>query len=225
VPFDAGWFSELRGLSEDHLRDTRAQGIAGFVPHVGELCGAGHLSARFLDDTTAFVHAMDRTRYRFDRYFRAYKRHVVNFPKGRAFRKQWNIGCTAGDHPEDDYVRIGLGFRLSGHEDASGVEDYLEFRRDVGSRPAAFNSTFQSLGNYHEFADWEDGDRDESGNYVGDLSELVIRDEPPLEGWRFFGRQLSMDDPQERAVVGSFDRLRDTSVEVFEAIRSAGFGM
>jgi hypothetical protein len=225
MPFDAGWFDELRGLSEEQLRETRELGIDGYVPHVGELCRDGHLSGRFLEETLAFVRIMSRTRYRFDTFFRAYERHVVDFPKGRAFRRQWNIAFTAGDRPDEDYVRIGIGFRLSAHEEAPGIEEYLEFREQVSRRQAAFDQTLQVLGNYYEFGSIEPPGPFISESAAGALSLIIIADQPPLNGWRFFGRRLWVHDPQDQAVIGSHERLRDAVIDSCDRIQRAGFGM
>jgi hypothetical protein len=225
MPFDAAWFDELRGLSEDQLRETRELGIDGYVPHVGELCRDGHITSRFLEETLHFVRIMARTRYRFDTFFRAYERHVVNFPKGRAFRKQWNIAFTAGDSPDEDYVRIGIGFRLSAHEEAPGIEEYLEFREQVRRRQAAFDQTFQVLGNFYEFLNLEPPGPFISESAAGALSLIIIADQPPLNGWRFFGRRLWVHDPQDQAVIGSHERLRDAVIDVCDRIQRAGFGM
>src|SRR5262249_46167063 len=148
--FDSAWFDELRGLSDEMLQDTRAHGIEGYCPHVGEVHRAGHISGRFLNETESFVRIMDRTRYKFGQLFRAYARHVVDFPSGRAFRQQWNIAFTAGDSPDDDYVRIGIGFRLSEHERSNGVVEYLEFVEQARRHRIAFDRTFQDLGNFYQ---------------------------------------------------------------------------
>jgi hypothetical protein len=225
MPFDAAWFDELRGLTEDKLRETRERGIGGYVPHVGELRRDRHVTSRFLEECLEFVHLMDGTPYRFDIFFRTYERHVVNYPKGSAFRKQWNIAFTAGDSSDEDYVRIGIGFRLSAHEKASGIEEYLEFREQVRRRQAAFDQTFQALGNYYEFLDWEPPGPSISGSAAGALSLLILTDQPPLDGWRFFGRRLWVHDPQDQAVIGSHDQLRDAVIDVCDRIQRAGFGM
>jgi len=86
MPFDAGWFKELRGLSEAVLAATPHEGR--FRPRVGDLCHAGHVSDRFLEETQTFVRTMAGTPYGLDDFFRAYPRHVVNFPAGSAFRMQ-----------------------------------------------------------------------------------------------------------------------------------------
>jgi len=110
MPFDRPFFEELRGLSEQQLDNTRARGIDGYVPNVGEVCQAGHLSNRFLRETESFVRRMDTTpRYRFNTIFRAYPQHVTAFPHGRAFHQQWNVALTACENPADDFVRIGIG--------------------------------------------------------------------------------------------------------------------
>jgi hypothetical protein len=225
MPFDAAWFDELRGLSEDQLRETRELGIDGYVPHVGELCRDGHITSRFLEETLRFVRIMARTRYRFDTFFRAYERHVVNFPKGRAFRKQWNIAFTAGESPDEDYVRIGIGFRLSSHEEAPGIEEYLEFREQVRRRQAVFDQTFQAFGDYYEFLDLEPEGPYICENAPGALSTIIINDEPPLNGWRFFGKRLWFCEPESQVVISSHERLRDALVDVYDRIQRAGFGM
>jgi hypothetical protein len=225
MPFDAAWFDELRGLSENQLKETREMGIDGYVPHVGELCRDGHITGHFLEETLRFVRIMNRTRYRFDTFFRAYERHVVNFPKGRAFRKQWNIAFTAGDSPHEDYVRVGIGFRLSAHEEASGIEEYLEFREQVRRRQAAFDQTFQAFGNYYEFLNLDPPGPSISENAAAVLSLIVIADQPPLNGWRFFGRSLYVRNLQDQAVIGSHEQLRDAVIEIFDRIQNSGFGM
>lgn len=115
----------------------------------------------------------------------------MNFPEGRALRKQWNIGFAARDNPDEDFVRIG--FRLSDHAETPVIMEYLEFREQVRRRQAAFDSTFQALGNYYEFLG--PGELDISESAVGPLSAIIIADEPPLDGWRFFGRRLRFRDP------------------------------
>jgi hypothetical protein len=223
MPFDSSWFNELRALSDVEIRDTRARGIAAYVPNVGEICGAGHLSASFENETASFVRSMAGTPYALDQLFRGYPRHVVNFPRGRAFRRQWNIGLTAGDQADDDYVRIGIGFRLS-NTDQRGIDEYLDFRREVGRRPAVFDAVFHGLGNFYQFLGFQPPGQSVSACAAGNLSTVVIADRPPLDGWRFFGRCLWFRDPQDQAVIGSHQRLRDAFVDVCDRIQRAGFG-
>jgi hypothetical protein len=227
MPFDAAWFDELRALSEIKVQQTRALGIDGYVPHVGELRPDGLITSRFLDETLHFVRLMLKTRYKFDTFFRSYERHMVNFPRGRAFHKQWNIAFTAGANPDEDHLRIGLGFRLSAHVDgiAPGIEEYLEFAKQVRSRQTAFNQTFQALGNCYELLDWEPPGPCVCENAVGALSLIIISDPPPLEGWRVFGKRLWVHDPQDQAIISSHKRLRDATIDIYERIRHAGFGM
>jgi hypothetical protein len=227
VPFDAEWFNELRGLSQERLQQTRARGIDQdhLVPHVGDLCEDGHVSARFLNETTSFVQIMLTQGYRFNDFFRAYPRHIVNWPSGRAFRKPWNIGFTAAGGPDDDHVRIGIGFRLSRHENDKGIEDYLLFQQDVQRRSAQFDEGYRATDSYYELwseippAAWQ------SGEAPAGLSAIIIGDQCPLDGWRFFGRRLCVRNPGDNVIIGSHERLRDAAVEVYNAIKAAGFGM
>lgn len=225
MSFDTAWFEELRSLTEGQIRETRERGIVGYVPRVGELCRDGHVTREFLNETRDFVHMMNSTHYPFAEYFRAYPQHVVNFPNGRAFRKQWNIAFTAGDSRDEDQVRIGIGFRLSPNPTPNaeaGVMEYFEFREQVRERQADFNQTFRALGNYYEI---ENSERSVSGSETNALSDIVIADEPERDEWRFFGRRLWIRDPQNEAVVSSHERLRDTMIDIYDRIRDAGFGM
>lgn len=221
MPFDADWFNELRMISENRLREMREAGIDGYVPHVGELRRDGHVTGRFLYETLQFVRLMRETPYCLDTFFRCYEQHVVNFPRGRAFRKQWNIAFTAEDDADKDHLRIGLGFRLSA--DTPGIVEYLEFRDQVSRQPAVFDRAFQTLGNYYEFWDAEpEGLINDNANT---LSRLVINDGPSLNGWRFFGKRLWVRHPQTQEVLSSHERLRDTAIAVFGEIQRAGFGL
>ena len=227
MSFDAAWFDELRGLSEEKLQVTRERGIGAFVPHVGELCRDGYLTTRFVQETENFVSLMSKTPYRMDTFFRAYERHLVNFPKGRAFRKQWNIAFTAGETREEDNVRVGIGFRLCQRESeyVTGIEEYLEFREKVRLRPAAFDGVFRKLDNYYEIDGEAQSGLSSAGTPDGDLSRIVIADQPSLDCWRFYGKRLLVCKPEDLAVICSPERLRDAAVDVFGQIQSAGFGM
>jgi len=104
--------------------------------------------------------------------------------------------------------------------------EYLEFRQQVDRQRAAFDRTFQALGNYYEFENLEPLGRPIYESVVGPLSAIIIADEQaPLNGWRFFGRRLWFHDPQDQAVIGSHERLRDAVVDVCNQIQGAGFGM
>lgn len=231
MPFDAAWFDELRTVSEAKLRLVRENGIEGFAPQVGELCRDEHVSVRFVEETEHLIRLLDRTAFCFGAAFRAYERHVVAFPKGRAFRKQWNIGFTAGVRPDDDHVRIGIGFRLSDFwgdtwaDDATGgIEEYLLFREQARLRSAEFDALFEGLGGYYEI----DGRRsalDPAGGAKDRLSAIVVADNPWPECWRFFGRRLMVRDADDRAIIRSHERLRDVAIDVFDRIQRAGFGM
>lgn len=227
MSFDAAWFDELRGLSEENIQVTRERGIDAYVPHVGELCLDGYLSVKFVEETEDFVRLMGKTSFRFDVPFRAYQRHIVNFPKGRAFRKQWNIAFTAGEIPEEDYVRIGIGFRLSQRESEymTGIEEYLEFREQARLRAETFDEVFRGLGGYYENDDMRPLGASGFAPSGAGLSHIVIADSPSPECWRFFGKRLTVRDAEDLSVIRSHERLRDVLVDVFERIKRAGFGM
>lgn len=218
MPFDEEWFDELRRITADTLAQTRDRGIQRYVPHVGELCRDGHVSESFLTETERFVHIFSAP-YQFDEFFRAYPQHIANWPPRRAFRKQWNIGLTAGPGHDEDYVRLGIGFRLSAHPEAGedSVMDYVLFRDQVRNHRAMFDSAFEAMQNYWEF--------DDEHGFAERLSDKVLADDPPLESWRFFGKCLSVGNPEDRATIGSHGLLHDVAIEVFNRIQAAGFGM
>ena len=218
--FDVTWFDELRGLTRDLLMQTRDRGIQRYVPYVGELCRDGHITEWFLEETQRFV-GMFRAPYQFDEFYRAYPQHIADWPPRRTFRKQWNIGFTAGPHYGDGYVRLGIGFRLSARPEAGedSLMDYVLFQEQARNQRARFDSVFEPW-NY-----WEADDAEDGRGFAARLSDRVVADNPPMESWRFFGRCLSMGNPEDAAVIGSHELLRDAAVEVFNRIQPAGFGI
>ena len=216
MSFDTKWFDELRKL--DRVALGKVPDPDGFVPNVYELTTAGVFSNDFLNLTIKIVKALGKTNYQFAPHFRAYPRHITNFPKGQAFRKQWNIGFSAGEISDDDFIRIGMGFRLGLPGESSGesgVEEYWEFLNKVRNRPHDFDNTFQSLGNYAEFGDL---------TVKLPLSSMVINDTPDYtDDWRFFGKKLSYAITEDRQIMSSIDRLVKEVVEVFDHIYKSGF--
>lgn len=226
MPFDAEWFNELRNVTEEVIAQTKARGIHDFVPKVDELNRDGHVTNGFVEETHRFVN-MFRAPFQLDEHFRSYARLIIDWPTGRTFRKQWNISFGAGLTSVDDEVRIGIGFRLSERPEAGpdSIMDYAEFKEYVRNHPAAFDRTFQALGNYLWMIGFNPSAPDVSENAARPLSDIVAQDEFPPDCWRFFGRRLRMSDPQDQAIVLSHQRLRDAAVEVFRQIQAAGFGM
>jgi hypothetical protein len=203
--FDRGWFDELRNL--DSARVQRLPKDA-FVPHLHEARLAGVISSAFAQTANDLLKRLYGTRYRFDRDYCVYERHICVFPQGRACRGQWNIGFSAGTSHADDFARIGLGFRLR-NDFPDGIDDFKLFLQKVLPRPQAFDSTFGTLGGYAEGL--PSGTR---------LSAAAIRnDNPDLdEDWRFYGKRVN-----DAKILGSVDRFAGTAVKVFDTIRAGGF--
>jgi hypothetical protein len=224
--FDQAWFNELRGLSDAKLALTRTRGIEGYVSHIGELRLDHQVSSQFYDETMAFVGALRQIQYgRFHDFFRAYPCHVVNFPRGKAFHQQWNIGLTAGKAPQDDEVRLGVGFRWNIQQpfSASALYEYLAFQQKVHAQIATFDQLFAQLGNYYEQVDVDLGTQT-CMTAPGPLSAIVMGDIPPQNAWRFFGTRLRCHNPQDMAVISDHARLCNRLITVCDAIRHAGFG-
>lgn len=216
MAIDIRWFDELRKL--DRVKLNRVASPERFVPSVAELEAVGALSRDFLIVTLDLVKAFSKTSYPMDINFRAYERHITTFTKGRAFRKQLNIGFTAGESSKDDYVRIGMGFRLGLPRDErgqKGVEDYLEFLEKVKKAPEAFDTAFAKLGNYAEPQSLLKG---------SSLSAGVLNDKPDYSNdWRFFGKKLSFKKPDDQKMIESVEELTKEAVSVFDIISESGF--
>jgi hypothetical protein len=166
-------------------------------------------------ETVELVRAFERTRYRFSPYFRVYERHICDFPKGKAFRKQWNIGFYAGLNPSEDCVRIGLGFSLNMPRNMDGIEEYVEFVNNVKSYTSHFDNVFNRLGGYAE---------PEPLMATKPLSSAILQDSPDYnDDWRFFGTCLIFSDPADAKVIADTDKLVQRAVDVFEQINKSGF--
>jgi len=217
--FDAPWFEELRRLDDVAL--AKVTHPRGFRPAMDELYTARVISQNFILQTMDLVKALQKTKYPFERQFVAYERHICNFPRGKAFRKQWNIGFTAGIDSDDDYVRIGIGFQFGLLEQESvqrGVDEYLDFLERIKRNSAAFDNTFKSLGNYTE---------PEYLSHNQSLSQSVLADQNRInfqDDWRFFGKKLRFADPRDREIITSTDHLVREMISVFDHITQSGFG-
>lgn len=211
--FDREWFDELRSISEDSLAGLDSK---GFRPTIDELVDQGIVSRPFMNTTLALAKALNKTPYPFPPLFRAYERHIVNFPKGRAFRKQWNIGFYAGEDPSGDSVRIGLGFSLNTAMSEQGIDEYADFAGKVAGDPAGFNRFFSAVGGYCEpFESPEDQS----------MASIIINDSPRFEDdWRFFGKLLTCDSQEHQSIIASIDSLTNEIIAQFNAIENFGFG-
>jgi hypothetical protein len=216
MAFDSIWFDELRKL--DEIEISKVTHPRGFRPAMDELYHAGVISQNFIIQTLNLVRALHKTRYPFDRQFVAYERHITNFPKGRAFRKQWNIGFTGGDAPEEDYIRIGIGFRLGllGEESGQkGVDDYLDYKQRIIKNPSTFDHTFNLLGKFTE---------PENLASSSSLAQSFLSDKPNFnDDWRFFGKKLKFSNPEDRQKMLVIDELVKEAIRVFDHITKCGF--
>lgn len=181
--FDINFFNELRTLTGAVLAPINPE---KYRPSVPEIHKNGGLSSKFLITTCEFVRELyqqSRHREEFAIEFRANQdcpRHIYNYTKGRAFRKQLNVGFTAGENEKDDCVRIGLGFSLNQNEKLQGIDDYTDFILNVSANPTHFNNTFAILGNY--------GEPDHIFSPTLSAAK-VLSDTPNFDDdWRFYGK-------------------------------------
>lgn len=213
--FDKDWFNHLRDMSQEIIEKAYARGIGELRPNVAELCGYRLVHTGFYMKTVELVRAFEKTKYKFSPYFRAYERHICDFPKGKAFRKQWNIGFYAGSAPSEDCVRIGLGFSLNMQISMEGIEEYMEFVNKVRTKPSHFDAVFNRLGGYAE---------PEHLTATKSLSSAVLADSPRYDDdWRFFGSCLRFADPDDMKVITDTTKLVHQAVDVFDQIEQSGF--
>lgn len=210
MPFDKHFFDELRTLTRPVVEQIDPE---KFRPSVTELYNAGLVSHAFLNTLGDIVKGVYKAGHKLSPAFRAYPQHICTFPDGKAFRKQINIGFSAGDDPAYDHARIGLGFRLNQEMSQNGIDEYADFFGDVAESPDEFDSTFASLGGYAEPDDLLD---------IHPLSKAVLADKPDFaDDWRFYGKCLTRRD--DEAVLNSMDSFIREAVSVFDKLTKAGF--
>lgn len=213
--FNKDWFNQLRDMSQEIIDRAYTRGIGELRPNVAELCGYRLVPTGFYMETVELVRAFEKTRYKFSPYFRAYERHICDFPKGKAYRKQWNIGFYAGSDPSEDCVRIGLGFSLNMQMRMEGIEEYIEFVNKVRTKTIHFDAVFNKLGGYAE---------PEHLTETKPLSSAVLADSPKYEDdWRFFGACLRFDDPADMKIISDTEKLVLRAVDIFDQIEKSGF--
>jgi hypothetical protein len=211
--FDAAFFDELAAL--DDAAVAAVVPAQGYRPTVSDMLRAGRLTRSFADTSFDFVAALtrrSRRRYVFDPDFRVYPFHIANFSAGRAFRRQFNVGFTAGGPYRERYARIGLGFRLARSLKPQGADDYSDFLMKILVDRGRFDASFAALGGYAEPTEVFRGPV---------TAEAVLASNPDLTGdWRFFGRKLSAPEVEG---LGSIDAFADACIRVFDTIAAAGY--
>jgi len=216
MSFDINFFNELRALTGAVLAPIRPD---KFRPSVPEIHRNGGVSSNFLITTCDFVRELyQRSRHReqFAIEFRANQdspRHIYNYTKGRAFRKQLNVGFSAGNNEKDDCVRIGLGFSLNQNQKLEGITDYSDFILRVTTNSTHFDTTFVALGSYGE------------PNHIFSprlSSTIVLGDTPDFnDDWRFYGKLLYFHSNQ--SLISNMNSFVNEVINVFNHIRTAGF--
>lgn len=216
MSFDINFFNELRTLTGAVLAPIRPD---RYRPSVPEIHMNGGVSNSFLITTCEFVRELYQTsrhREQFAIEFRANQespRHIYNYTKGKAFRKQLNVGFSAGNNEDDDCVRIGLEFSLNQNRKAEGVADYNDFFISVSTNPSHFDTTFAALGSYGE------------PNHIFSprlSSTIVLGDSPNFdEDWRFYGKLLYFRSNQ--SLISNMSSFVNEVINVFNHIRNTGY--
>ena len=209
--FDKDWFEDLGKITESHVDGARALGISERVPYLEELYNYKLASQNLYIPTLELLKRLSRTRYVMSPHFRVHPGHIYTFPKGKAYRWQTNIAFSSGESCD---ARIGIGFDIRSYEDRS-VDDYVEFREKLSLNKQSFNAAFKSLGSYSEP---EDIFKNKSS-----LADAILSDNNWADSWRFYGRVLRLDIPEDRIILESMDHFVDEVLRVFDIIRNAGF--
>lgn len=212
--FNTGWFDELRKLTYSVVsRVAPPQGA--YVPELNQFSNIVS-DYSFLDATYKLIFRLNKLGYRLNPLFKVYEQHICNFPKGTAFKKQINIGFTAGETSNDDFMRIGIGFRISTDERfRRGWEDYTDFYMESQRRKILFDNLFMQLGNYSE-PDLV------INNSMADGIKRDLSITPPKEfedTWRFFGTRLMYNNVLDRAILHSMDDVVAKIDSVFKLFK------
>ncbi|MCP4757147.1 MAG: hypothetical protein GY866_40305 [Proteobacteria bacterium] len=211
--FDIDFFKELQKLTATAIAPVRPQ---AYRPTVKELFEDDLVSKNFFDQTIELVKTLyhkSKKKYHFAFEFRVYPQHILDFTKGMAFRRQMNIGFTAGNNEGEHTARIGLGFLLNYNAKPKGIDEYLHFLDKVKKNPADFDTTFSKLGSYGE---------PESVFNPRLSASAVLKDSPDYnDDWRFYGKQLNLRDHAD--ILTSIDSFVDEVIAVFEHIQHSGF--
>lgn len=209
MAFNKHFFDELRTLTRPVVEQIAPESSR---PSVTELYKAGFVSHGFLNTLGDLVKGIYKAGHKLSPSFRAYPQHVCTFPDGKAFRKQINIGFYAGNDPDSDHARIGIGFSLNQEKSQKGIDEYVDFLGDIAERPDEFDATVASLGGYAE---------PEHLLGILPLSKAVLADRPDFaDDWRFYGKCLTRKD--DEAVLSSMDNFIREAVSVFDKLKKAG---
>jgi len=208
--FTESWFRNLADITEEKVNIAIEKGIVHYAPDLTEMYKYGLVPYDFYYTAIQLLETLKETPYPMT-YFRVYVSHIYTYPQDKAFRWQANIAFTAD---ETYHARIGVGFRISPSYERS-VDDYLSFRQKVEGNKEGFNRVFEELGSYSE--------PEHIFNGSGSLSENVLSDNDWGDSWRFYGRDLRYDAPEDREILESVDKFAEEAVRVFELIDKAGF--
>jgi hypothetical protein len=137
------------------------------------------------------------------------------FPRGTAYREQWNVAFSAGEDESTWVARIGVGFYWA-VDFVEAFGDYRRYQDRVRQNPDGFDRTFAAFGSYVEPPELR----------RLPLSNFVINDDPQdVPDWRFFGRLLRYADADDRAFLEDVGRFVREVIRVFDWIERSGFGV
>jgi hypothetical protein len=139
---------------------------------------------------------------------------------------QYNLGFYAGDTPEDDLARIGIGIRFHERSDclAQTWEDYYRFQQAVAAHPAQFAQAFTFLPrSVYVEPEWlMDGYPSLAAAIQADTLPELATDG---KAWRFFGVALYASDSTDVALLDDIDQFAAYAKSIFDQIHGFPLGI
>ena len=218
--FDTTWFDELRKLDQNVIGQVPTNGRR-IYPDVSDLWYDNSttlktFSNRFFEELLELTSHLRRVGFKFNKFFKiAGPFHIINFPERTCCLCQWNIGFTAGTSSSDDFIRVGVGFRLNDQLKKNSFKSYNDYMRKVASNQAGFNSVFTTPMDYSE---------PETLFKVSNVALAVMNDNVnKLQDWRFFGRAFRYPNLADRKILQNTKTFAIEAERCFKNIARGGF--
>lgn len=212
--FKEKWFQELSSFTQakyDMVQIPPNQRR----PYLGDIMACKYVSKQFVRPIDQLIHSLYLTPFAIAPDFRFEPSHMYDYPKGRAYRQQWNIAFTALPETSDYWARVGIGFSINLMQNSEGGMDFTNFLNHIRTEPERFTALMSRHRNYTE------------PTQLGNSNDLVAAFENynlRAEDWVFFGRQFNFSIPEDRVILEDVEKFVGASIGVFSDIRSSGFG-
>jgi hypothetical protein len=218
--FDTAWFDELRKLDQNVIGQVPVGGRR-IYPDINDLWYDNSttlktFSNRFFEELMDLTNYLRKTGFKFYEFFKiAGPSHIINFPEGTCCICQWNIGFTAGDSCSDDFVRVGIGFRLNDQLEQNSFTSYESYIKKVAHNQNSFNSVFTAPIDHSE---------PEALFKASNFALAVMNDNVNRwDDWRFFGRAFRCSNPADSKILQNTQVFAREAQRCFQHIARGGF--